>query len=91
MRVSNSLPVRIVCVPLVAVLLATGAAQGTSTQEALEAGLVDELCLTLVPILLGEGIRLFESLQSQTQLRFVSHHRLGQMLQITAVPVRPAG
>lgn len=35
---------------------------GTTTQQCLEAGLLDEIHLDLVPVLLGDGIRLFEHL-----------------------------
>jgi dihydrofolate reductase len=34
-------------------------------QQMLRAGLVDELHVTLVPILLGDGVRLFDHLSSE--------------------------
>jgi dihydrofolate reductase len=37
-------------------------------QQLLEAGLVDELWITVVPVLLGDGIRLFERLGGQSIL-----------------------
>ncbi|MFI7677438.1 dihydrofolate reductase family protein [Actinophytocola sp. NPDC049390] len=41
-------------------------------QQCLNAGLLDELQLHVVPVLLGKGIRLFEHLEAQTELRLVS-------------------
>ena len=38
----------------------------------LEAGLVDSLTLTVVPVLLGKGSRLFHEIEATTALRFVS-------------------
>lgn len=35
---------------------------GTAAQQALAAGLVDELQVTLVPVLLGRGVRMFDEL-----------------------------
>jgi dihydrofolate reductase len=64
---------------------------GILIRQALDAGLVDELCITFVPILLGgEGVRLFDGLLAQTRLVFTEHHRLGTMVQMTA-QVKPAG
>lgn len=36
---------------------------GTTTQQCLRAGLLDEIHIDLVPVLLGDGIRLFEHLE----------------------------
>jgi dihydrofolate reductase len=58
---------------------------GDLVRQGLEAGLVDELCLTFLPVILGRGIRLFEGLQSRTDLRFdppVPHAQ--GMVQLTA-------
>jgi dihydrofolate reductase len=41
-------------------------------QQCLNAGLLDELQLHVVPVLLGKGIRLFDHLDAQTELRLVS-------------------
>lgn len=61
---------------------------GALIRQALDGGLVDELCLTWVPILLGKGIRLFDGLQGQTRLEFVEHHSYDWgLLQVTARPV----
>jgi dihydrofolate reductase len=60
---------------------------GDLIRQGLDAGLVDELCITYVPVLLGgEGIRLFDDLRRRTKLEFVEHHRMGHMLQVTARP-----
>lgn len=57
---------------------------GDVIRQALNAGRVDELCITLVPILLGEGIRLFDHLDTGTKLVFTAHHSMGNMVQLTA-------
>ncbi|MEM9191769.1 MAG: dihydrofolate reductase family protein [Myxococcota bacterium] len=43
---------------------------GDIVRQGLDAGLVDELCLTFLPLVLGQGIRLWEGLQSRTDLEF---------------------
>lgn len=61
---------------------------GDLVRQGLDAGLVDELCITYVPILLGgKGTRLYADLARQTKLEFVEHHSMGRMLQVTARPV----
>ncbi len=58
---------------------------GHLTRQALDAGLVDELTLTFVPVLLTQGIRLFDGLVERHSLEFTAHHRYGhEMLQLTA-------
>jgi dihydrofolate reductase len=58
---------------------------GSLIQQAINAGLVDEITATFVPILLAEGTRLFDGLVSRTSLQFVSHHAFeGGMVQVTA-------
>jgi dihydrofolate reductase len=58
---------------------------GDLVRQGLDAGLVDELCLTFLPLLLGRGIRLWEGLQNRTDLRFDAPTRYGAgMVQITA-------
>ncbi len=61
---------------------------GLLIRLALDANLVDELCLTLVPLLHGGGgVRLFDGLQGMTPLEFLSHHTYDNgMVQITARP-----
>lgn len=58
---------------------------GDLVRQALHANLVDEITMTFLPVLLGQGIRLFDHLPSRTNLQFVSHgaHE-GGMLQVTA-------
>ena len=59
---------------------------GALVRAALDADLVDELCLTVLPILLGgEGVSLFAGLNDTRELEFVSHrtHEQG-MVQLTA-------
>lgn len=58
---------------------------GNLVRQALDAGLVDELCLTFLPVVLGRGVRLWEGLQRRTELHFeppVMHG--GRMVQVTA-------
>lgn len=59
---------------------------GDLIRQAIDAGLVDELCITFVPILLGDGIRLFDGLQGRTKLHFLDQHMYGEMLQVTMRP-----
>jgi dihydrofolate reductase len=60
---------------------------GALVRQAVDAGLVDEMIITMIPILLGAGVRLFDGLTKRQSLRFVSHHRLaGSMLQVTCEP-----
>ena len=54
-------------------------------RQALDAGLVDEMIITMVPLLLGDGVRLFDGLTARHRLTFVGQHRLApDMIQITA-------
>jgi dihydrofolate reductase len=59
---------------------------GLLIRQAIDAGLVDELCLTMIPVLLGDGIRLFDGPLGATDLDFVAHHTYGHMLQVTVRP-----
>jgi dihydrofolate reductase len=63
---------------------------GDLVRQGLDAGLVDELCLTFLPLVLGRGIRLWEGLQNRTDLKFdpPTPHG-GGMIQVTARVVRP--
>jgi len=56
-------------------------------RQALDAGLVDELTLTVVPVLLGGGVSLFGGLTRRQDLEITAHHRYAQgMVQLTARP-----
>ena len=58
---------------------------GDLVRQGLDAGLVDELCLTFLPVVLGHGIRLWEGLQNRNDLRFEPPTtRAGGMVQVTA-------
>lgn len=59
-------------------------------RQALTAGLVDELCLTIVPVVLGRGaLRLFDGVDAVQPLEFVSSRRFDRgMLQLTVRPRR---
>lgn len=64
---------------------------GDLIRQALDAGLVDEITATLVPILLGEGTRLFDGLVQRHRLQFVSSVAYGGgLLQVTAKVLRDA-
>lgn len=63
---------------------------GDLVRQGLDAGLVDELCLTLLPVVLGRGIRLWEGLQGRTELEFEAPVISGgRMVQVTARVSRP--
>jgi len=58
---------------------------GDLVRQGLDAGLVDELCLTFLPVVLGKGIRLWDGLEKRTDLVFdepVMHG--GGMVQVRA-------
>jgi len=61
---------------------------GATIRAALEAGRVDDLVVTTIPVLLGKGIPLFAGLRRQVQLRVVSHvsDAEGRMLQVRYRP-----
>ncbi|MEO2035915.1 MAG: dihydrofolate reductase family protein [Planctomycetaceae bacterium] len=64
---------------------------GDLVRQALNAGLVDEITATFLPVLLGKGVRLFDDLASRTKLQFVAHRaHAGGFLQVT-VRVRTTG
>lgn len=58
---------------------------GDLVRQGLEAGLVDELTLSFLPLILGRGIRLWDGLQRRNDLVFDPPTTHGQgMVQITA-------
>jgi dihydrofolate reductase len=62
---------------------------GDLVRQGLDAGLVDELCLTFLPLVLGKGMRLWEGLERRNDLVFdppVVHE--GRMVQVTARVVK---
>ena len=62
---------------------------GHLIRQALDAGLVDHLIVTMIPIVLGEGIPLFAGCKMRHPLELQSHRQLDQgMVQLT---YRPAG
>lgn len=61
---------------------------GNLVRQALDAGLVDELIITTMPILLAGGVPLFDGLLRRQSLEFVAHHSYGNKLQIIARPVK---
>lgn len=50
----------------------TGVAGASTAQQCLAAGLVDELHIHLVPVLLGEGVKLFQSLPESVHLEIIN-------------------
>jgi dihydrofolate reductase len=63
---------------------------GDLVRQGLDAALVDELCLTFLPLVLGRGIRLWDGLVRRNDLLFdppVLHGR--RMVQVRARVVRP--
>ena len=60
--------------------------------QALNAGLVDEITITSIPVLLARGIRLFEGLEHPHRLQFTRSAASGNgMLQVTARVVNTEG
>ena len=61
---------------------------GDLIRQAMDAGLVDELIVTMVPVLLGAGHALFAGVTKRHTLEFVEHHRFGgSMVQLHCRPV----
>ncbi|MCA9568599.1 MAG: dihydrofolate reductase family protein [Myxococcales bacterium] len=62
---------------------------GDLVRQGLEAGLVDELTLTFLPVVLGRGIRLWDGLRGRTDLRFDPPVSMGGcMVQLRAQALR---
>ena len=64
---------------------------GDLVRQALNAGLVDEITTTFIPVLLGQGVRLFDDLASSTKLQFVAHRAYESGLLQVTVRVRSNG
>src|SRR5690606_11464008 len=62
---------------------------GDLIRQAAEAGLIDDLTITLAPIALGAGHPLFAGMTTRYPLEILSHHTFdGGMVQIRARPAR---
>ncbi|MGH1340782.1 MAG: dihydrofolate reductase family protein [Nannocystales bacterium] len=61
---------------------------GAMVQAALEVGRVDELIVTLVPVLVGGGVPLFGTLRERQEFVFEEHTSMGSMVQLRARPKR---
>lgn len=63
---------------------------GSLIGRAAEAGLIDDLIVTIAPVVLGAGHPLFAGLATRYHLEILSHHRfVGSLLQLHMVPVAP--
>jgi dihydrofolate reductase len=63
---------------------------GDLVRQGLNAQLVDEICLTFLPLVLGHGIRLWEGLHQRNDLVFAPPVMHGsRMVQVTARVLRP--
>ena len=75
---------------LLGVLLLVGGADNANTitdlRQALDAGEVDDLIITVVPMVLGEGVPLFAGVTQRHPLKFTGHYRYGGMVQLHARP-----
>lgn len=58
---------------------------GALVRQALDAGRVDELTLTIIPLILGSGVRLFDTSPARQAFVFQPPRAYGTMVQITAV------
>lgn len=55
---------------------------GILIRQGLDAGLVDELVVTLVPVVLGEGVPLFAGVTQRHRFEILEYGRYGDMLQL---------
>ena len=68
---------------------------GDLVRQGLDAGLVDELCLTVLPVILGRGVRLWDGLINRNDLEFEPPIAYGNAVQLTgrivlrSPPARP--
>ena len=61
---------------------------GDLIRQAMDAGLIDDLVVTMVPVLLGNGYPLFAGVEKRHQLEFLGHHTFGRTM--IQVQLRPA-
>lgn len=62
---------------------------GALIRQAVDAGLVDEITVTFVPVLLGQGVSLFAGVTKRHALELVGHSRFGSnLLQLHLRPNR---
>lgn len=61
---------------------------GSLVRQALDAGLLDELIITMIPVVLGDGVALFRGTESRHWLDFTHHARYHSFLQYRAHPRR---
>ncbi|MFN3202361.1 MAG: dihydrofolate reductase family protein [Bradymonadia bacterium] len=54
---------------------------GALVRQALELDLVDQAIVTVVPVILGEGVPLFAGLRQRKAMQFDAVHRYGEMVQ----------
>ncbi len=61
---------------------------GDLVRQGLDAGLVDEITLTILPLVLGDGVRLWDGLKRRNDLKFREPQPYGDFLQVRAEVVR---
>ena len=64
---------------------------GDLIRQAMDASLIDEIIVTMVPVLLGKGHALFAGVEKRHPLEFVGHHSFGGgMVQLHCRPANRA-
>ena len=63
---------------------------GELIRQALDADLIDELTVTVVPVILGAGHPLFAGVAHRRQLELIGHRVAGSLVQLTLRPRGPA-
>uniref|UniRef100_A0A6V3R9W5 Bacterial bifunctional deaminase-reductase C-terminal domain-containing protein n=1 Tax=Lotharella globosa TaxID=91324 RepID=A0A6V3R9W5_9EUKA len=61
---------------------------GSMIRQALDAGLVDDMIITMIPIVLGKGISLFAGASQRHPLEFYGNFKYNQTVQLHARPIR---
>ncbi len=63
---------------------------GDLIRQAMDANVIDDLIVTMVPVVLGEGHSLFAGVTKRHTLEFVGHHGIGDgMVQLHCRPLPP--